>query len=223
MESSSSTDGVLVVVGSGGGDNKRGGLQKTNAVTSPSDFAITVGQTVVAALGQCGMLGIQRDDKKEDELMRYYKMQDELMQKTTLERDKYTKLHADERALAQRSALRLQELQLHMHHDITKTLINTQASRTNTEINNNPAASGTNPLPMQPALTPKISRAQTDTIQWLLDNDIISEGDWDVTTLVRDFGCTKGEDILDLDENDWGSAGFKKIALMKLKKLKSAK
>ena len=223
MESSSSTDGVLVVVGSGGGDNKRGGLQKANAVTSPGDFARTVGQTVVAALGQCGMLGIQRDDKKEDELMRYYKMQDELMQKTTLERDKYTKLHADERALAQRSALRLQELQIHMHHDIAKTLINTQASRTNTEINNNPAASGTNPLPMQPALTPKISRAQTDTIQWLLDNDIISEGDWDVTTLVRDFGCTKGEDILDLDENDWGSAGFKKIALMKLKKLKSAK
>ena len=192
MERSSSTDGVLVVVGSGGGDNKRGGLQKANAVTSPGDFARTVGQTVVAALGQCGMLGIQRDDKKEDELMRYYKMQDELMQKTTLERDKYTKLHADERALAQRSALRLQELQLHMHHDIAKTLINTQASRTNTEINNNPAASGTNPLPMQPALTPKISRAQTDTIQWLLDNDIISEGDWDVTTLVRDFGCTKG-------------------------------
>ena len=194
MESSSSTDGVLVVVGSGGGDNKRGGLQKANAVTSPGDFARTVGQTVVAALGQCGigMLGIQRDDKKEDEMDRYYKMQAELMQKTTIERERFTKMAADERAITQRQALQIQELQIQMSHDITKTLITSQASRTNTEINNIPAASGTNPLPMQPALTPKISRAQTDTIQWLLDNDIISEGDWDVTTLVRDFGCTKG-------------------------------
>ena len=123
MESSSSTDGVLVVVGSGGGDNKRGGLQKANAVTSPGDFARTVGQTVVAALGQCGMLGIQRDDKKEDEMDRYYKMQAELMQKTTIERERFTKMAADERAITQRHALHIQELQIQMSHDIAKTLI----------------------------------------------------------------------------------------------------
>ena len=74
--------------------------------------------------------------------------------------------------------------------------------------------------PSQSATCTVQSTTACELIRWLVLNDILAvDSEWDTKALI-DEGCTKGQDILMMDEKEWASVGFKSIAIRKLALLK---